>query len=598
MRIRAALAALLTATVLTTATTAASADTDATSVAVVSQMTPPVFSPAAGQTWTPLVTTTAPVTWTLTLARPATPNLPVATLSSTVAATRVAPLWNGRDATGKAFNEALAWTLALTPATGEPTTLTGAVTVIGIATTVATSTPAAFTPDGDASAPTWNPVFTASRPVTWTVTLTKTTGPGVGSGSSAWGGYTNGKIADSALCALSWAPAHRLRCDAAAGMERTNKAYRATFGTNISVTDTYRPYADQVAVYQRYGYPRAAIPGTSDHGWALAADLGGGINTFGTAQYTWMKAHAPQYGWVHPARAEPDGKYPEPWHWVWETGRGEVVASYRQESPAARFAPVWNGTTNGVLNADGTYTWTAVASDGAAPALTRTGAVVLRARGVYTTVRTAALSSDNRTDGRAFVSWSAPATVGVTGWNVSYRRVTTSSTGKRVYGTTYRWLTNTKENSRVFNGTAGRGYEFLVTAVDTIRPKNPTSSAITSLTIDDRSLAYSSGWVNQSLTGRYRSTVKASATKGRTASLAFYGTGVTVVGERSPITGQFYVSVDGARPVLVDTYATSTRVRQHLFSKTLNGGRHTVKITVVGTAKRPTVRLDGIGVAH
>jgi hypothetical protein len=143
------------------------------------------------------------------------------------------------------------------------------------------------------------------------------TGVGVGDGNNAWGGFSNGKIAPSALCALSFAPAHQLRCDSAAGLERVNTAYRAAFGTNLSVTDAYRSYADQVSVYAQYGYPRASMPGQSDHGWALAVDLGGGINRFGTPQYNWMKANAPANGWVHPARAEPGGKFPEPWHWVW-----------------------------------------------------------------------------------------------------------------------------------------------------------------------------------------------------------------------------------------------------------------------------------------
>ena len=43
----------------------------------------------------------------------------------------------------------------------------------------------------------------------------------------------------------------------------------------------------------------AAAPGTSNHGWALAVDLCGGINRFGTAQTAWMQVNAVHYGWVH-----------------------------------------------------------------------------------------------------------------------------------------------------------------------------------------------------------------------------------------------------------------------------------------------------------
>ena len=95
-----------------------------------------------------------------------------------------------------------------------------------------------------------------------------------------------------------------------------NLAYKAKFGTNIVISDTYRPYDEQVAVYATKPAGFAAKPGTSNHGWALAADLGGGINQFGSTQYNWMKANASRFGFVHPAWAEPGGSAPEAWHWV------------------------------------------------------------------------------------------------------------------------------------------------------------------------------------------------------------------------------------------------------------------------------------------
>jgi len=44
-------------------------------------------------------------------------------------------------------------------------------------------------------------------------------------------------------------------------------------------------------------------------------DLGGGIQTFGTAQYKWMSQHGAEFSWAHPGWAEPRGGKPEPWHW-------------------------------------------------------------------------------------------------------------------------------------------------------------------------------------------------------------------------------------------------------------------------------------------
>lgn len=134
------------------------------------------------------------------------------------------------------------------------------------------------------------------------------------SGGKSWGGFPNGMIPASALCPLASAPGHRLRADAALAFDRMSAAYAKSFGRGICVTDSYRSYAAQVDVYRRK--PNlAAIPGRSNHGWGLAADLGCGIQTFGSAPYRWMKAHAPSFGFFHPGWAEPGGSKPEPWHW-------------------------------------------------------------------------------------------------------------------------------------------------------------------------------------------------------------------------------------------------------------------------------------------
>jgi LAS superfamily LD-carboxypeptidase LdcB len=105
-----------------------------------------------------------------------------------------------------------------------------------------------------------------------------------------------------------------LRCDAAASYGRLNAAYTAAFGTPLCITDSYRPLGAQIAAFQRK--PKlAAVPGTSNHGWALAVDLCGGVNVSGSAQWTWMTANAGRFGFVQPDWAAPGGEKPEPWHW-------------------------------------------------------------------------------------------------------------------------------------------------------------------------------------------------------------------------------------------------------------------------------------------
>ena len=118
-------------------------------------------------------------------------------------------------------------------------------------------------------------------------------------------GYGNGKIPADALAPIVgsherlWAPA----------AERLNAmiADAKASGVTISVTDGYRTYDSQVRLAQQKGlYSQgglAAVPGTSEHGWGLAVDLG--LNPTGQS---WMRQHAKDYGFVENVPREP-------WHW-------------------------------------------------------------------------------------------------------------------------------------------------------------------------------------------------------------------------------------------------------------------------------------------
>jgi LAS superfamily LD-carboxypeptidase LdcB len=81
-------------------------------------------------------------------------------------------------------------------------------------------------------------------------------------------------------------------------------------GVHIGITDSYRPYAEQVDLARRKGlYSQgglAAKPGTSEHGWGMAADLD--LNAKATS---WMKQHGADYGFVNNVSREP-------WHWAYK----------------------------------------------------------------------------------------------------------------------------------------------------------------------------------------------------------------------------------------------------------------------------------------
>ncbi|MBO1752821.1 M15 family metallopeptidase [Actinotalea sp. BY-33] len=161
-----------------------------------------------------------------------------------------------------------------------------------------------------------------------------------------WGGFSNGHIPTSTLCTPAWAASHhKVRCDANAALTELNAAYRNRFGTNLVVTSTYRTYAQQVAL-KKQKPTLAATPGTSNHGWGLAADLGGGVQVWGSPQHNWMRANANKYGWFHPAWAQYDGSLPEPWHWEYA---GAVASGRADQSKALAMQLVrtqpWNSET-------------------------------------------------------------------------------------------------------------------------------------------------------------------------------------------------------------------------------------------------------------
>jgi hypothetical protein len=126
--------------------------------------------------------------------------------------------------------------------------------------------------------------------------------------------YPNGRIPVSGLCPLYGNAAQMLRPGAAAAFNALSLAYERDTGHPLCITDSYRSYAEQLAVKASRGV-WAAEPGTSQHGLGLAVDLCGGIEDFGSPAHLWMKQNAPLYGWFHPDWAEPTGALPEPWHW-------------------------------------------------------------------------------------------------------------------------------------------------------------------------------------------------------------------------------------------------------------------------------------------
>jgi len=148
----------------------------------------------------------------------------------------------------------------------------------------------------------------------------------VGTLTDSWGRSrpVSGRIDQSLLQPLSWAPGHKLHPAAAGALEMLNEAWYAEHGSHLPVTSSFRDYAGQVNCLATKGGLCAKPAGTSNHGWGMAVDLGGGINIAGTAAHQWMRANGANFGWFHPDWAEQNGSKPEPWHWEF-VPLGDVV---------------------------------------------------------------------------------------------------------------------------------------------------------------------------------------------------------------------------------------------------------------------------------
>jgi len=142
-------------------------------------------------------------------------------------------------------------------------------------------------------------------------------------------------IPESALCAISWQPVDHLRCDAAGQLAALNTVYKARWGSDICVNDAYRSYEKQVALYKELGPGVAAVPGTSNHGWGVAVDLGCGVGIFGNARHVWFATNAPRYGFTQPEWALIGSSRAEAWHWQFF---GADLPSYLSTTASATVA--------------------------------------------------------------------------------------------------------------------------------------------------------------------------------------------------------------------------------------------------------------------
>lgn len=163
----------------------------------------------------------------------------------------------------------------------------------------------------------------------------------------ALAGQSNGKLPASRLVdtpGQAGGPAVRLLEVATRGWRAMCAAARAAGHVlkATSLSDTYRPYAEQESLFRRRyttaaipgrptktwqgltwwlrpGMATAAVPGTSTHGWGLAVDVGeerdgdAGTESIDAGTVAWLIGNAHLYGFSAELQSEP-------WHWRYFAG--------------------------------------------------------------------------------------------------------------------------------------------------------------------------------------------------------------------------------------------------------------------------------------
>jgi hypothetical protein len=133
----------------------------------------------------------------------------------------------------------------------------------------------------------------------------------------AWrASHENGKIALSELARVEpiffdtdLGGAAMMHPEAAAAASAMFAAARAAGIPELRIIYSYRTYAVQEVKWANFqaGGNLAAFPGTSNHGWAVALDLGG----LTARALAWLRNNARRFGYVNDVPSED-------WHWTYQ----------------------------------------------------------------------------------------------------------------------------------------------------------------------------------------------------------------------------------------------------------------------------------------
>ena len=161
----------------------------------------------------------------------------------------------------------------------------------------------------------------------------------------------NGKLSN--LTPIQGGAGHKLNPEAAAAYDKMVAAAKED-GVTWSITDSYRPYEIQNKIFDWDYYKKTkkkrkvgtagtpvAYPGTSNHGWGAAVDLGA---KYGDKAHTWLTKNASKFGFSNPF----SNPRTEPWHWE------HVASAKRMKSGAEPIDPEKEDVKTDATNDDET----------------------------------------------------------------------------------------------------------------------------------------------------------------------------------------------------------------------------------------------------
>jgi len=148
-------------------------------------------------------------------------------------------------------------------------------------------------------------------PKTWAALKGGTvSNPGTPAGGKQVTAYVQGR--PSTITVVPVGNGQYLRADAAKNF-KAMQADAARAGITLSATSGFRSMEQQRVLYQKYlnGTGNlAAKPGYSTHQNGISMDIGG-IGSYSSKAFNWMKNNASKYGFVNDVR----GEY---WHWTFK----------------------------------------------------------------------------------------------------------------------------------------------------------------------------------------------------------------------------------------------------------------------------------------